>query len=194
MSDINRKILFYVKIFLTRQKKRNKYFLVNFIWIFVLIIMIEKFDHTVAGMPIPGKNWDEIFRDIFSSLGITFFMSFLVTQVMYENHSNEKKRALKSKRKKIAIVHYASYINSHECRVCGFYVEDYPWGEDGKSPAYQICPCCGVQFGKEDITLDEIKKYRTAWVNKGGKWYIEAEKPEEWDMEEQMKNIPEKFK
>lgn len=39
--------------------------------------------------------------------------------------------------------------NSFYCRVCGLYLGYQPWGEDGKTPSYEICPCCGVEFGYE---------------------------------------------
>ena len=32
------------------------------------------------------------------------------------------------------------------CPVCGYPLSDYnPWGDDGKTPTYDICPCCGVE-------------------------------------------------
>lgn len=37
------------------------------------------------------------------------------------------------------------------CHVCGYPLGDYnPWGDDGKTPTYDICPCCGVEWGNED--------------------------------------------
>ena len=36
------------------------------------------------------------------------------------------------------------------CRICGYRLGFEPWGDDGKTPTYEICPCCGVEFGNED--------------------------------------------
>ena len=36
------------------------------------------------------------------------------------------------------------------CRVCGWKQETAPWGGDGQTASFLICPCCGVEFGYED--------------------------------------------
>jgi hypothetical protein len=84
--------------------------------------------------------------------------------------------------------------NSHKkmiCRVCGYFYGDYIWGEDGRTPSFEICPCCGTEFGYHDATLDAIKKNRKQWVEKGAPWFDEKKKPSQWSLEEQLKNIPE---
>ena len=32
-------------------------------------------------------------------------------------------------------------MSRHNCRVCGYYIDDLPWGKDGNCPTYEICPC-----------------------------------------------------
>ncbi|WP_407906848.1 hypothetical protein [Escherichia coli] len=44
------------------------------------------------------------------------------------------------------------------CRVCGAEQPEAPWGDDGETPTYDICNCCGVEFGYEDSTVQSIKK------------------------------------
>jgi hypothetical protein len=79
------------------------------------------------------------------------------------------------------------------CLSCGYKPKYYPWGEDGQSPSMEICPCCGVQFGNEDKTLESLKTYRSKWISNGAKWFSKEDKPEGWDMDAQMKKIPEEF-
>ncbi len=79
------------------------------------------------------------------------------------------------------------------CRVCGAEQLDLPWGEDGETPTYNICACCGVEFGYEDYTLIALKNYRIMWVNKGANWFCKKEKPDNWVLEEQLHNIPKKY-
>jgi hypothetical protein len=79
------------------------------------------------------------------------------------------------------------------CRVCGLIQADYPWGEDGISPTYDICPCCGVEFGYEDSTSASVKKYRQGWLEKGANWFDKKKKPANWRLEEQIINIPKGF-
>ncbi len=76
------------------------------------------------------------------------------------------------------------------CRICGFRQLDPPWGEDNKNPNFAICDCCGVEFGYEDCDLNTIRKYRLKWQESGAEWFEPKEKPIDWSLEEQMKNIP----
>ncbi len=84
----------------------------------------------------------------------------------------------------------------HICRVCGYWDIDEPWGEDGKNPTFFYCPCCGVEHGYQDILPSSTKKFRQKWLENGAKWkWDEKERrPENWNLEEQLKNIPEEYK
>lgn len=85
-------------------------------------------------------------------------------------------------------------IKKLACRVCGNIQVDPPWGEDAQSPTYDICDCCGVEFGYGDCTLVAIKAFRHKWLSKGANWKYPEAKPENWTLEEQMKNIPNEYK
>jgi hypothetical protein len=77
--------------------------------------------------------------------------------------------------------------------VCGLYTDNQPWGEDGNCPTYEICSCCGVEFGNEDYTIESVKNYRGEWINKGSVWFDPEEKPKDWNLEKQLKNVPKEF-
>lgn len=52
------------------------------------------------------------------------------------------------------------------CRICGYLDENLmPWGEDEKTPSFEICPCCNVEFGYEDSNNKSIFRYREKWIN-----------------------------
>ena len=85
-------------------------------------------------------------------------------------------------------MHNDPYINN--CRVCGFFLEAPPWGYDGKTPLFEFCPCCGVEFGYQDASLEGVKKFRDKWVNDGMKWDDEKQKPNNWDSGLQLESIP----
>jgi hypothetical protein len=85
-------------------------------------------------------------------------------------------------------------MSNHNCRVCGLYCDDLPWGDDEKSPTYIICSCCGVEFGNEDYTLQSLQKFRAAWLESGAKWFRQKEKPSDWSLDEQLKNVLLKYK
>lgn len=83
--------------------------------------------------------------------------------------------------------------NDNHCRVCGYELSFSPWGEDGESPTWDICPCCGTEFGYEDCTRASARKKREKWISSGKKWFKEREKPTDWNYEEQSINIPADF-
>lgn len=84
--------------------------------------------------------------------------------------------------------------NKFACRVCGNLQLDPPWGEDGDSPNFDICDCCGVEFGYGDCTLKAVRASREQWLKNGAIWKNSKYKPVDWIFEEQMKNIPNAFK
>jgi hypothetical protein len=83
--------------------------------------------------------------------------------------------------------------HTNYCRVCGLHYVDTPW-EDGIYPSFDICVCCGVEFGNEDVSIHSIREYRNNWIKKGAIWNSEIHKPANWNLEGQLKNIPDKFR
>ena len=79
------------------------------------------------------------------------------------------------------------------CRVCGFGLEYSPWGEDGASPTYEFCPCCGCEFGNHDYTIESVRRFRKHWLDNGAKWFYAPEKPTSWDLEKQLLNVEENY-
>ena len=81
-----------------------------------------------------------------------------------------------------------------KCRVCGWTHASPPWGENGSSPTFEICSCCGTEFGYEDANADAIKSARQRWIDSGGKWFSPAMRPSGWSLEEQLESIPAVYK
>lgn len=79
------------------------------------------------------------------------------------------------------------------CRVCGYIGSDPPWGEDGQVPSFAICPCCGVEWGYEDLTPLGASKFRERWLQSGASWRDESARPSDWNLENQLKNVPPEF-
>jgi len=76
------------------------------------------------------------------------------------------------------------------CKTCGLDYQDfYPWGEDGKTPSFEICDCCGVTFGYEDKKPESAEKYRTDWLQSGAHWNNKETQPKNWSKDLALKNI-----
>lgn len=65
-----------------------------------------------------------------------------------------------------------------------------PWGMSVECPNYDICNCCGAEAGCDDWNI----AYRQQWLRRGAPWFEERERPANWNLEEQLKNIPIKFR
>lgn len=68
------------------------------------------------------------------------------------------------------------------CRVCGVELDFAPWGEDGRSPTFYYCPCCGTEFGIQDACYEEVKVSRRRWLESGARWKEPEEMPADWVM------------
>ena len=80
------------------------------------------------------------------------------------------------------------------CRVCGLDQGAEEVRTKTGRPTFNICDCCGVEFGYEDTTIDNVKDIRKHWIyNEKAKWFYLKAKPKNWSLCKQLKNIPEKY-
>lgn len=80
------------------------------------------------------------------------------------------------------------------CRVCGYDNGEPPWGADGKNPTFDICPCCGVEWGYEDNNPDSTRKYRQTWRDRGAPWSDRHEPHDDLTVEQRLAKVPELFR
>jgi hypothetical protein len=79
------------------------------------------------------------------------------------------------------------------CRVCGLLLAAPPWGDDGRTPLFDHCPCCGVEFGYQDATPSGARAFRALWLTKGALWAEPEKQPDDWALGEQLEQIPPGF-
>lgn len=82
---------------------------------------------------------------------------------------------------------------TNNCRVCGYDLLEPPWGINDDNPIHVICPCCGAHVGLDDETYQQVIEYRKKWLEDGAKWKSRRHKPDNWNLEEQLKGIPDKY-
>lgn len=76
-------------------------------------------------------------------------------------------------------------------RVCGLQQEEKPWsGERNQIPSFRICPCCGVEAGVGDEGIWNVVDRRREWLEGGLEWFNPSERPENWDVDHQLSQIP----
>lgn len=79
------------------------------------------------------------------------------------------------------------------CPVCGYdKLLEAPYDEFGY-PSYQICNCCGFEYGFDDESEQHtFDSYRAEWIEQGFVFSSKEFQPEIWDkqkLEAQLKNI-----
>lgn len=84
-------------------------------------------------------------------------------------------------------------LKNNNCRICGFHSATPPWGEDGKTPIFDYCPCCGVEHGYQDASPAGAKRFRGSWIESGSKWDDESMMPTNWNLDEQLSCIPDEY-
>jgi hypothetical protein len=77
------------------------------------------------------------------------------------------------------------------CTVCGYDSLPGPlYNKKGIPDVSLICACCGFQPGYDDDELgNTFESYRVEWIQSGAKWFREEDKPKQWDLNKQLKNI-----
>lgn len=76
------------------------------------------------------------------------------------------------------------------CPVCGFPgLLEPAYNADG-APSYEICPCCGFEFGFDDLSEGvSHADYREKWIAEGAQWFDPEQKPADWDLQAQLANL-----
>jgi hypothetical protein len=69
----------------------------------------------------------------------------------------------------------------HTCPVCAYADLDEPPTDLTGEPTYAICPCCGTQFGADDLTTSHAD-LRATWIADGARWWSEVKlAPDGWN-------------
>ena len=79
---------------------------------------------------------------------------------------------------------------SYTCPVCGFTgLAESPYTQKNE-PSYEICPCCGFEFGFDSVGNKGLFiEFRQRWIKNGAQWFIQRLRPENWDLEAQLMNV-----
>jgi predicted RNA-binding Zn-ribbon protein involved in translation (DUF1610 family) len=73
------------------------------------------------------------------------------------------------------------------CPVCGFTGLAEPAYDEHRSASFEICPCCGTEFGNDDATRSHAD-LRAAWLAGGARWYSRAvAPPPDWRAMDQLR-------
>jgi len=66
--------------------------------------------------------------------------------------------------------------------VCGFDgLGEAPFGPHNE-PSYEVCPCCGFEFGCDgDNDPAVFATFRQRWIKQGSPWFLPHLKPKNWD-------------
>ena len=79
------------------------------------------------------------------------------------------------------------------CPICGYPNLDEPPYDKYGDPSYEICACCGFEYGFDDHSEGyTFESYRKEWMNKGYPFKWKDDMPEGWNAkmaQEQLLNL-----
>ena len=77
------------------------------------------------------------------------------------------------------------------CPVCGCGELKKPPRSETTGGSYEICPCCGFQFGYDDEDQGiSDEEWRRRWIEKGMPWSARIRRPPPgWDPVEQLRRL-----
>ncbi len=82
---------------------------------------------------------------------------------------------------------YANARNKfmYTCPVCGYTGLEEPHRQQHGSPSFEICSCCGIEFGYHDARRSHAE-LRKEWIEEGMPWH-HPPVPEGWDPKVQLR-------
>ncbi|MEM6334162.1 MAG: hypothetical protein AAF823_12570 [Planctomycetota bacterium] len=65
-----------------------------------------------------------------------------------------------------------------------------PYSQHFGDPSYDVCACCGYEFGNDDepgtSNPATFEQYLRKWIGEGARWFDESQKPMNWSLEVQL--------
>lgn len=78
-------------------------------------------------------------------------------------------------------------VATYVCPVCGWPELDEPAYDQYGSSSFDICPCCGTQFGYQDARRTHAD-LRAEWIAGGMPWSSRAvPEPDGWESSSQLR-------
>jgi hypothetical protein len=73
-----------------------------------------------------------------------------------------------------------------------------PYSRRLGDPSYDVCPCCGFEFGNDDepgtgAETASFESYRADWIAGGCRWFDERARPANWTPPDDPRAFPEKL-
>jgi hypothetical protein len=65
-----------------------------------------------------------------------------------------------------------------------------PYSKHFGFPSYEVCPCCGFEFGNDDdpgtSSPSTFEQYLSDWIADGARWFDSSQKPVDWSLTRQL--------
>ncbi len=66
-----------------------------------------------------------------------------------------------------------------------------PYSQHLGEPSYQVCTCCGFEFGNDDDPGTALpvgfEECREEWIRGGCQWFDLSKKPNDWNLNSQLR-------
>jgi hypothetical protein len=80
---------------------------------------------------------------------------------------------------------------NYPCPVCGWPELNEPPRSPEGAASFEICPCCGFQFGYDDDARGQTyEQARIRWITSGTPWWSNSRPaPENWNASRQLARV-----
>jgi len=78
---------------------------------------------------------------------------------------------------------------NYPCPVCGWPKLEEPARSESGSASFEVCPCCGFEFGFDDDDRGfTYETWRARWIKAGMKWWSQSRPaPARWNATAQLR-------
>ena len=155
-----------------------------------LMDLIQSLERALSSLESIDNEWKKAFLNDWIELEIihSYILERDKENIIANNEEkNDISNILFELKKKIK--EKEATIEEHFCPSCGIDISDSCVWEN-LSVEYVFCHCCGLKIGRESSSIQEVHEKRDQWLLHPEFWHDQKTKPDEWNIEKQMENIP----
>ncbi len=79
-------------------------------------------------------------------------------------------------------------MEKYQCPVCGYPdLKDPPYDPITNASSFDICPCCGCEYGYNDATPWAKRNHLLKWLKRGAPWFMPELRPANWDVKTKLR-------
>lgn len=155
-----------------------------------LLVLTQKLNALTSCLETIGEDWYWAFKKHWAYLEAIYYSAatqgFLEGEYL-DDDKIEIHNRIQQMRGEVNL--QISKISLHRCPSCGYDISDsFLW--DNPKVESDFCDCCGISFKRGPMPIEEARTYRNSWLQHPLLWRNPKAIPQEWNLEDQVSQIP----